>query len=305
MEIEDSEDLHVPFIAKDWIQAGKLYNVSTIPLYVILEKNKCMAMPNNFCINPHFPPPIIPITQFVAWKLPRLSSEITAIQAMSWFSKDEPNSDTSILWTRAVPSRDFIKNIEEAAGQAWLDGAKSITDLRYNDGTDRLPLWTISFWRKITTTHELQTMWERSISWLQREKSPNSGAAMELLTSLPWNATLTYGRGTMHSSLLSRFLGTAWLTDEHVDMMMEELDADKSSRVNRTQIATLSFANEIKNYNKGKLSDAQRKKTLLYRYEQEVHEHRLDQLAFPIHVNQNHWIAGLLNFRERTVSFGK
>ena len=109
----------------------------------------------------------------------------------------------------------------------------------------------------------------------------------------------------MHSSLLSRFLGTAWLTDEHVDMMMEELDADKSLRVNRTQIATLLFSNEIKNYNKGKLSDAQQKKTLLYCYEQEVHEHHLDQLAFPIHVNQNHWIAGLLNFRERTVSFGK
>jgi len=66
MEIEDSEDLHVPFIKKDWIQTGKLYNVSTIPLYIILEKNECMAMPNNFCINPHFPLPIIPVTQFVA-----------------------------------------------------------------------------------------------------------------------------------------------------------------------------------------------------------------------------------------------
>jgi len=154
MEMEGSEDLHVPFIEKDWIQARKLHNVS-LPLYVILEKNKCTAMPNNFCMNPHFPLPIIPITQFVAWKLPRLLSEITASQTMSWFSKDEPNSDTCIIWTCTVPSRDFIKNIEEAAGQAWLDGAKSITDLQYNNGTDCLLLWTISFWRKITTIHDL------------------------------------------------------------------------------------------------------------------------------------------------------
>jgi len=34
---------------------------------MILEKNECMAMLNNFCINPHLPPPIIPVTQFVTW----------------------------------------------------------------------------------------------------------------------------------------------------------------------------------------------------------------------------------------------
>lgn len=114
---------------------------------------------------------------------------------------------------------------------------------------------------------------------------------------------MQYCRGA-DTSLLSWFLGTRWLTDKHIDMMMEELEAD-TSKAENTQVASLAFSNKVKHYNETKLSDEQWKKTFLYCYEQDVNDSHLEKLAFPVHINQNHWIAGLINFKKRTFSFGE
>jgi hypothetical protein len=315
---DEAEDLNAIFIDKDWIKAGKVYN-STLPSYVFLERSERMTVPDTFKATRTtiFPPPAIPITNFLAWKLPRQSSEIIASRASLWFSTDKPTTDVSVLQTRAVPPTDFIKMLEEAGGQAWLDGANSVVDHRYNNGTDRLPLWTVSFWKEIAGLHNLQAGWKRAVSWLQREMVRQADAqskevivnATKLLDSLPWKTSTSYGHGMTDTFLLSWFLGTAWLSDEHIDIMMKELDAETTYTTPKTRIATLSFSNEIKKQFGDKKSSANVRvrniKNLLYRYEQDVHENRVEKLAFPIHVNENHWIAGLINFRERTLIFGE
>jgi len=114
----------------------------------------------------------------------------------------------------------------------------------------------------------------------------------------------TLGQGMVQTFFLSSFLGTAWLTDEHIDAMMEELQT-KVGVASNVQIATLSFSTEIKKLDpKAKLSDAPQKKRLLSQYEQQVHENDLKKLAFPIHVSQNHWVAGLIDFDKKILSFG-
>ncbi len=150
---------------------------------------------------------------------------------------------------------EFIQSLEVAAGQAWLDGAKSVVDQRYNNATDRLPLWTISFWKEMAAVHKLQTRWTRGMSWLQQQKTKHqdkkildlTAEAVKILDSLPWNAPMPYGHGGGNTCLLSWFLETEWLSDEHIDMMMEDLAMEMPPTMNKTQIAILAFLNEVRN----------------------------------------------------------
>jgi hypothetical protein len=206
---DEAEDLHAIFIDKDWIKAEKVYNNTTLS-YVILEKNKRMTEPHTFKATTIFPPPAISITDFLAWKLLWQSSEIIASRKTLWFSADKPTTDVSVLQTRPIPPTDFIKMLEEAGGQAWLDGSKSIIDQQNNNGTDRLPLWTVSFWKEIACLHDVQAGWRRAASWLQREMNKQidkdsmqlMANAKRILDVLPWKASTPHGHSTINTFLL-------------------------------------------------------------------------------------------------------
>ena len=266
---EEIEDLHAVFIEADWIKARKVFDAG-IPSFVALEKNDRMAIPQAFCTCT-FPPSTIPINTFLSWKIPRQSSEIIATKATEWFSEDEPSTDVSVLQTRGILSKDFIEDLESVAGQAWLNGSKLIIDQRYNNGTDRLPLWAVIFWNKVATLQELQVIWRRGTSWLQNKAIKSKDLsfrdtitkAQTLLDTLPWNFPMPFCQGAVQTFLLSSFLGITWLTDEHIDIMMEELDS-KVDVAGKVQIATLSFSNKIRKLDpKAKSSNALPKKGLL------------------------------------------
>jgi len=80
--------------------------------------------------------------------------------------------------------------------------------------------------------------------------------ATELLDSLPWKASTQCGHGTTDTFLLSWFLGTAWLSDEHIDIMMKELDTETTSTTPKTRIAPLAFSNKIRKQFGNKSSSA-------------------------------------------------
>jgi hypothetical protein len=214
------------------------------------------------------------------------------------------------LISRPVPSPEFIRNLETVCGQAWLDGAKSIMDQRFNDGTDHLPLWTISFWKEVAWCHEVQALWKASMLWLDREanKSKNTTPpnlileARQLLESIPWNSKMSYCNRNTTTLQLANFLGTVWLSDEHINMMVEEMHVTLSHKIKtKVQVADLSFALEITNVRE----KAPNSQSYLGRVTSQVKEQLLEQLYFPLHVNDNHWIAGMIDFKRRRFSFGK
>ncbi|PPQ73524.1 hypothetical protein CVT25_012433 [Psilocybe cyanescens] len=84
-------------------------------------------------------------------------------------------------------------------------------------------------------------------------------------------------------------------------MMIEELIVELSSKPkNKTQVADFSFALEISKVHE-KAPEFQR---YLGKIANQVKEELLDRLYFPLHVNNNHWIAGSIDFKRQTFSFG-
>ena len=309
MTIREGEDIDEYFFEKDWIGRGKIYDQTKLPAFVTIAKSKVLEIPQSLAIP--FPKATLSVEDFLTYDLPRVSAELISIKTDLWFSIDPPKTlvDNAIL-SRWIPSLEFLSQLEKSFGQAWFNGAKSVVDPRFNEGRDRLPLWIITYWREIAWCKELQSIWVASMSWLDREESKGKTSleliqnVRQLLGELSWNEKMSYCRGTTSTPELARFLGTAWLSDNHIDMMIEELvnvlEFDPKSKA---KIANLSqFAEPIGRIHEKR--ESQRKKTLLERYEEEVKEGRLEKLYFPLHVSNAHWIAGMIDFKNRTFLFG-
>ena len=310
MKTQEGEDIDKPFIEKDWIGRGKIYNRTTLPAFVTIAMSDIVEIPRNIASN-QLPAANLSIPDFLAFDLPRISSELISSKAAVWFNAEPPNTPMyNSLLRRSIPSPEFLKQIDNAFGQAWFDGAKSVVDQRFNDGKDRLPLWIISYWKEVARCHALCSLWKTSISWLNQEQSRGKTSpdliqqVHQSLRKISWNGQMSYCRGVLYTPDLARFLGTAWLSDNHINMMIEELTKDHPKP--NTKIADLlQFADQItKVHEKLALPESRRKKTSLWKYEQEVKEGRLEKLYFPLHINETHWIAGMIDFKNHTFLFG-
>ena len=90
-------------------------------------------------------------------------------------------------------------------------------------------------------------------------------------------------------------------------MMIEELIKDfKNNPKSNIKIANLlQFSQQIGMvHEKLALPEPRKKKTPLWKYEQEVKDRHLEKLYFSLDINDTHWIAGLIDFKNRTFLFG-
>ncbi|KAJ6556704.1 hypothetical protein B0H10DRAFT_2201541 [Mycena sp. CBHHK59/15] len=251
------------------------------------------------------PGPNLPITAFLELALPQKSSAMVFSTPESWFSKDAPTAEVDCLRSRSIPPRQFLDDLTKKAGQAWLDGRTSIVDHRYNDGHDRLPFWSLTLWKEWLRVVDDQKMWRKSRDWITSELSkPNLGSVDEEALMTASSLLDTLGGWTTFN--LALILSHAWLSDDHIDMMM----ADLSARVEadpelaaKVLITPLAFSNAVK--------DRANKKTykredtpLLARYEEHIKRTGVAQLYFPLHINNNHWIAGLVDFKQGLIGTG-
>ncbi len=310
------EDCDLPaFKASEWIGTNRPY--VNVPEEVSNAKNRCLEVPTSF--SSQFPSPTLSVVDVLAFTLPEMSNGIVTSKTALWFSKDIPTTAPDCLWMRPVVSESYLKVLERDFGQAWLDGAQSMIDPRFNSGRDRLPLWMLGFWRKMVNIIRDRQQWKHSIQWLQSEKEKvqhNKDSdtlkaideALLALRDLPWNTSLTcWSTANTVTLLLSTFLGNKWLNDEHIDLMMEAL----TERVNRDPklkkkiiIAPLALARELENNCNGTYNK-KRGAAVLCRYEKHIKDNQLEQLYFPVHVNSNHWIAAYVDFSNGRIGYGQ
>ncbi|KAF8232515.1 hypothetical protein L208DRAFT_1377625 [Tricholoma matsutake] len=98
------------------------------------------------------------------------------------------------------------------------------------------------------------------------------------LSMMGWNIPLIYCCGLVTTLTLSALLSTVWLTDDHIDMMMEQLAtqiAADPKLAAKCVITLLAFS-----------------------------RNDLGWLYFLVHINDNHWIAAFINFKDGTIGYG-
>ncbi|KAJ7834458.1 hypothetical protein B0H14DRAFT_3462047 [Mycena olivaceomarginata] len=162
-----ADDIEAPFIPSDWIGKKKDFT-SDLPVAVIAAKNAAYKLPAHAM--EMMLPGKLPVIQFAELALPRTSSEFFYGESQLWFRDDEPTTDISSLKHRSIPPTAVLDLLSRKSGQGWLNGKKSIADPRFNDGADRFPLWTLTFWIEMSAVIQKQAGWKRSIQWLDNER---------------------------------------------------------------------------------------------------------------------------------------
>ena len=308
-------DLVNPTVFKEseWIGANKEY--CDVPTHVSDAKSDRLSVPQSY--EGSFPSPDLPVTDFLALRLPRVSNSIVTTKLQLWFSNSEPTTNPDCLFTRAVPSPQFLKRLDGAFDQAWFDAAKSIVDPRFNESQDHLPLWTLGFWKQMVSLVQRQEKWAESLRWVRRERNRPGldqetqealDDALATFDTIGWDCKLGYLQGATSAICLPDILGTAWLSDDHIDMMMEELTkniATNADMMDRVMVAPLAFANEIAKNGKAGTYDKKGGAVLLCRYEKHITEKKTEKLLFPVHINKNHWIAAFIDFHNGKIGYGK
>jgi hypothetical protein len=87
MTTQEGEDVYKPFIEKDWIGQGRIYNTTTLPAFVTIALSNVVEIPPNIA-STQLPELNLSITDFLAFDLPRVSSELISSKTAVWFNAE-------------------------------------------------------------------------------------------------------------------------------------------------------------------------------------------------------------------------
>ncbi|KAI0037576.1 hypothetical protein FA95DRAFT_1614075 [Auriscalpium vulgare] len=314
--IEIPDDPDKVFIAAEWIGQGKIYPAIP-PAHVEAQLKAVLEVP--FIPRKHIVPHGLPVIELLQQNLPSQSAAFMTIKAQKWFHHDSPTDamdhakTTEMLLRRPVPPVQVLRMLQDTIGQAWLDGKQSIVDWSVNDGRDRLPLWSLTFWIDVGGAIRGQGKWSSCEHWITAETNsvgPMGRSTMDrahtLLHTLPWNTPIRSPAVSTTTLELTRMLGNDWMSDELINMMFEQLASRvrlQTELTTRVVVAPLAFSEAVKRLTKATTyspADA----PLLRMYEELVYDGGRTTIYCPVHVRGNHWVAVEIDFLSRTFACG-
>ena len=154
-----------------------------------------------------------------------------------------------------------------------------------------------------------QNEWMGALKWLMKHGPKSQGKAERvrgMLECMDWGSDVTALGALCLKENLVHLLSDNWIDDEIVNMSMNDIAA----RVyldpvlsKTTAVATLALQNEMeKAFKSGDYSAC----VLLNRLAEEFKEGKHRRwLYFPAHVNQNHWVAMLIDFEAKMIWYGE
>ena len=194
--------------------------------------------------------------------------------------------------------------------QAWLDGAQSIADLRFNNGQDRLPLWALAYWKAVSKTIQKQNDWKQSIHWLTEESKCDASLPRidveNLLASLAWTSP-TRRNSDEGTHVFAQLLGNRGLCGTIMDAMtchLQERLQKITALASEVTILPASFwqvfvkAARRNQYNNEDLPSS------LKRLEGRVRD-GLKQAYMGVFVGGNHEIAVCIDFEHENIKYGQ
>ncbi|KAJ7052712.1 hypothetical protein C8F01DRAFT_1331915 [Mycena amicta] len=276
-----------PFDPAEWIGQGKVYR--NLPSHVTEACAATRQLPSSAIRQ--LPMPDLSVADFLGLPLPAVLGSDARVpkRTSAWFSRDPPNFDDAIS-LESIPSLDLVRQLETDLSQSWLNGDCSIVD--HTNNSRRLPLWAVQFFRQIHGLRDAQQKWEESRRWLPDYEK-------HLLYGVSWNTTHL---GAPDGQLdWTRLISDEWLSGGIIDEIMRDikdrLAADPVLSAS-TFIAPLAFQFYI-----SRLAEYGDRPKYLKTIVAAVQSGKT-RLLFPIHYNNNHWMAFSIDFAARTFGYG-
>ncbi|KAH9911895.1 uncharacterized protein B0H18DRAFT_1127828 [Fomitopsis serialis] len=224
------------FVSHEWILAGQQF--ANTPSYVREVLASLLTMPSGLEIA-LFGVPSTTVRAFIAnGQVPILSPGSPTPSTQDFFSA-EPSTLPTFKDLRAlpVPPVEMIDKLFRAVGEEWLAGKVSIhyahlisTSYATSTGANSLvPLYILSFWRRVHRMRSTYTTWKTAETWLLtsgRAPGPLTDSTRLLLTRIPHSGRLGALEGKPDTIALASFLSREWLASEHIGMICNILRTD-------------------------------------------------------------------------------
>ncbi|KAJ7602215.1 hypothetical protein DFH06DRAFT_1153024 [Mycena polygramma] len=271
-----------------WIGTGKLF--ADVPFYVSNACRTVREIPSTFASK--LPSPHMTVSEFLTVRLPQIWGDSTKFsrRTSDWFSTDAPNCEADVVLSTVIPPLSFVRDLEQGISQAWLNGTKSL--VHPTDKNIRLPLWSVTFFRKIIDLEDGHQKWAQSLGWLPQDEH-------YLLDQVEWNST--HPGAPDGQSDWTRLIDDEWLSGGNIDGMMHHLQTRLSEHPvleSSTIVALLRFQNSIT-----KFATQGIREKFMRRYVDAIKGGK-SKVYFPMHVNNNHWIVFTIDFANKTFGYG-
>ncbi|KAJ3562022.1 hypothetical protein NP233_g9834 [Leucocoprinus birnbaumii] len=169
------------------------------------------------------------------------------ISASVIFSQEAPTTtDVYVIRAIALLSQQVASDLLSQARQEWLNGAESIR-IQEHPG-HAFPLWICSLWGTLSSVVVPAWQgWMDGTNWLGKNlPRAEVEATVQCLTSLSWGGYLSTTQSQnilglpirFPNSTLMEFLSQAWLSDEHIDLMLSLLGHKRHMPGSRMAVST-------------------------------------------------------------------
>jgi hypothetical protein len=241
LELSDSEaenSLNLDsgrFRPTEWIGQGRLYK--NVPSYVH-QQLLCRLQNSMHDIQDLLPDETTTIFNITELDFPPIHA-LDYSPPNTYFLDQDTNISFRALFNIPIPPLYLVKNLRDHAGQAMLDGKKSIQHPTQKSSC-YLPFGAISFWISLHEAIEAKKSWLRALGWIKKAK-----ISAELLhrlnfviKCLPWKGSLSSLGSFVNITEMTSFLSHEMLTESHVDTMLAllEIRLFKSDHPNRENI---------------------------------------------------------------------
>lgn len=307
---------------KQWPAAiDEFEEIPSLPQFVRSAYENDMLIPSSLLST--FPPPTLSISDFLKFKLPRLSAASSPSDAPS-FSLLPPNiqaADIANLAKTDGPSVMTISHLDTITGQKWLDGCDS---LEWEGKC--WPLWVVTYWTLIQSVKQEYWAWKDGVTWVRDRLSSvrmedveyvnlrtTAERTLNSLGKVAWSGN-TAGFGLQRTSIasLSTFLSSRWLTSIHlsiqaklIQLKLDERDGLSRAAVEGTEVSTcIRRAYEARKKESYTSLYHSSSKFPAKRMGLRLEQGEIDELGCAVFVKDSHWIAAVINFPRRTISFG-
>ncbi|KAH6903462.1 hypothetical protein BKA70DRAFT_1110856 [Coprinopsis sp. MPI-PUGE-AT-0042] len=315
--IEIDDDSINKFNRASWIGVGKAFPTTHVPADLRAALDHDFSIPQQY--QPWLPSALTSISGLLQTELPEFDRRLNLVKVSAWFSKANAVADPEALSNirnRPLPSGGILRQLREVSPQMWLDGCVSISDPRYNQGKDHIPLWFLTHWEQSTELKKQQDEWTASSKWLEgrREAWRSDDTKTVMLNSVIASlGSIRLGsqvhlplpsREKMPARFIARFLGERWMSSDNVDFMLGTLHSRTAAQAAKVLIVPTSFSSTIVHCGSTKQWDSKKEAHQLVQFERIMEEEEIELVYAPFNMNGNHWIAVRIDLRKNEISYG-
>ncbi|KAH6870856.1 hypothetical protein BKA70DRAFT_1578587 [Coprinopsis sp. MPI-PUGE-AT-0042] len=315
--IEIDDDSIAKFNRTSWIGVGKAFPRTNVPVDLRAALNHEFSIPQQY--QPWLLSPLTSIACLLQTPLPDFDQRLNLTRTSAWFSKVKAATDPdalNVVRNRPLPNGGTLRRLREASPQMWLDGCVSISDPRYNQGKDHIPLWFLTHWEQMTELKEQQDEWKAASKWLEDRQDAWQGnntktamldSVIASFDSIHLGSQVhlpSPSRDKMPVRFITRFLGEKWMSSDNVDFMLGTLQTRTAAQATKVLIMPTSFSSTVVHCGSTKKWDSNKEAHQLVPFERTMEEEGVELVYAPFNINGNHWIAVCIDLKKNEISYG-